>query len=407
MTNSRFLSLNILNKFARSPHKVFFTPHECFSSDNVYEDKKDGKNVKKMLEEAATYEDEQPKDEGDVWSTSPYPKGASVRNQADHSFRPRINPSETSIILFPGQGTQYVGMNKDVIKFPPAKDLFDIASSILGYDLNKLCLQGPAEKLNRTEYAQPAILVCSLAALERLKEEKPQAIENCIATAGFSLGEISALVLAEVLSFEKAVKLVKIRAEAMELAAEMEKGAMLTVLYGPDSKLSEACIKAKEHAATSGVTKAYCGVSNYLFPHCKIVGGNEKAIQYLEENKSQFNLRKLKRLPVSGAFHTPLMIPASEVFYKAMKKANLSDPIIAVHSNIDGKHYENAEHIRRVLAKQIVAPVKWEQTLHILYERPKDMPFPKTYECGPGNSLSTILKMVNVKAWQECFNVKS
>lgn len=298
-------------------------------------------------------------------------------------------------------------MNKDVIKFPPAKDLFDMASSILGYDLNKLCLQGPAEKLNKTSYAQPAILVCSLAALERLKEEKPEAIENCIATAGFSLGEFSALVLAEVLSFEKAVKLVKIRAEAMQLAAEMEKGAMVTVLYGADSKINEACFKAKDHAATAGVTKAYCGVSNYLFPHCKIVGGHEEAIKYLEENKSQFKLRKLKRLPVSGAFHTPLMAPASEVFYKALKKANLSDPIIAVHSNIDGKHYQNAEHIRRVLAKQIVAPVKWEQTLHILYERPTDMPFPKTYECGPGNSLATILKMVNLKAWKECFNVKS
>ncbi|XP_014279909.1 probable malonyl-CoA-acyl carrier protein transacylase, mitochondrial isoform X2 [Halyomorpha halys] len=298
-------------------------------------------------------------------------------------------------------------MNSDVIKFPSAKDLFDRASSILGYDLKKLCLQGPAEKLNKTVYAQPAILVCSLAALERLKEEKPRAIENCIATAGFSLGEISALVLAEVLSFEKAVKLVKIRAEAMQFAAEMEKGAMVTVLYGPDSKLSEACKKAKEHAETCGVTNAHCGISNYLFPHCKIVGGNEEAIKYLEDNKNEFKLRKLKRLPVSGAFHTPLMKPASEVFYKAMKKANLSDPIIAVHSNIDGKHYENAEHIRRVLAKQIVAPVKWEQTLHVLYERPQDMPFPKTYECGPGNSLSTILKMVNSKAWQECFNVKS
>lgn len=202
MTTS-FLSHNIVNKLVRSPYKVFFPLHECFSTDNVGKDNKDHVNVKKMLDEAATFEDEQPKDEEDVWSTSPYPKGTSVRNQALHSFRPRINPSETSIILFPGQGTQYVGMNKDVIKFPPVKELFDIASSILGYDLNKLCLQGPAEKLNKTIYAQPAILVCSLAALERLKEEKPQAIENCIATAGFSLGEISALVLAEVLSFEK------------------------------------------------------------------------------------------------------------------------------------------------------------------------------------------------------------
>ena len=101
------------------------------------------------------------------------------------------------------------------------------------------------------------------------------------------------------------------------------------------------------------------------------------------------------------------MSPAAEVFHTAIKKAKLSDPIIAVYSNIDGKHYKDAEHIRKRLAKQIVAPVKWEQTLHILYERPKDMPFPKTYECGPGKSLSTILKMVNLKAWEECYNVKS
>lgn len=364
-------------------------------------------NVKTLLDEAATFEDSEPKSAEDVWSTSPYPKGTIGRSQGLHSLRPRINPEETSIILFPGQGSQYVGMGKELNKFPAALDLFKTANDILKYDLLKLCLEGPVNKLNQTVYAQPAILVCSLAALERLKEEKPSAIENCIATAGFSLGELSALVLAGVLTFEKAVKLVKIRAEAMQIAAEMEEGAMLTVLYGADSILGEACKRAEEFAKQSGVGLAYCGVANYLFPHCKIVAGNEKAIKFLEDNKSEFNLKRLKRLPVSGAFHTPLMKPAVDVFYNALKKMKLSEPMIAVHSNIDGKHYQDGDEVKRRLPKQILAPVKWEQTLHILYERPPDMPYPKTYECGPGNSLATILKQVNAKAWKDCFNVKT
>ena len=186
--------------------RSLFLQHTNYSIDDVKKVSKGTVSAKTLLDDAATYDDEIPKEEDDVWSTSPYPTGTAVRNQALHSFRPRINPSETSIILFPGQGAQYVGMNKDVMQFPSARDLFDEASSILNYNLEKLCRVGPAEKLNRTEYAQPAILVCSLAAIEKLKEEKPNAIENCIGTAGFSLGELSALVFADVLSFEKGNK---------------------------------------------------------------------------------------------------------------------------------------------------------------------------------------------------------
>lgn len=171
------------------------------NSDSVKDENK--VSAKNLLDDAATFQDDTPSSPENVWSTSPYPKGTVGRSQGLKSFRPMINPEETSIILFPGQGTQYVGMAKDLSKFPTAVDLFKKASSILNYDLLKLCMQGPAEKLNKTEFAQPAILVCSLGALERLKEEKPTAIENCIATAGFSLGEIAALVLAEVMSFER------------------------------------------------------------------------------------------------------------------------------------------------------------------------------------------------------------
>lgn len=101
------------------------------------------------------------------------------------------------------------------------------------------------------------------------------------------------------------------------------------------------------------------------------------------------------------------MKPAVDVFYEALKKVKISDPMIAVHSNIDGKHYKDTFDIKRRLPKQILAPVKWEQTMHILYERSQDMPFPNTYECGPGNSLSSILKMVNAKAFEDCYVVKS
>ncbi|BET00455.1 Malonyl CoA-acyl carrier protein transacylase [Nesidiocoris tenuis] len=361
--------------------------------------------VKRLLEESASFADDIPQKGEEAWSTSPYPKGSVVRSQALHSLRPLVNPKETSIILFPGQGTQFVGMGKDLTKFPAARDLFKEASSILGYDILKLCLQGPKTKLDRTEFAQPAILVCSLAALEALKEERPSMIENCIATAGFSLGEITALVFADVIPFEKAVRLVKIRGEAMQAAAELNKGAMVTVLYGPESKINFACKSAKEHALSLGVQDAWCGIANYLFPHCKIVAGSEEAIKFLEDNKADFKLKRLKRLPVSGAFHTPHMAPAVDVFRKALRKVPLGDPITAVHSNIDGKIYRDAEHVRRQLPQQIVAPVKWEQTLHVLYERPADVEFPHTFECGPGNSLSTVLKNVNLKAWSSCTNV--
>uniref|UniRef100_A0A146LR85 [acyl-carrier-protein] S-malonyltransferase n=1 Tax=Lygus hesperus TaxID=30085 RepID=A0A146LR85_LYGHE len=363
------------------------------------------RDVKRLLEEAASFEDDIPTKGEDAWATSPYPKGAVIRSQGLRSLRPLVDPKETSVILFPGQGTQYVGMGKDLTRFPAARDLFKEASQILGYDLLKLCKEGPVQKLNRTEFAQPAILVCSLAALEMLKEERPSVIENCIATAGFSLGELTALVFAEVLSFAKAVKLVKIRGEAMQAAAELYKGAMATVLYGPDSKIGFACLRAKEYAASRGEEVPYCGVANYLFPHCKILAGSEEAIKFLEENKAEFKLKRIKRLPVSGAFHSPHMAPAVEVFRKALNKVPMQDPVLAVHSNVDGKIYRDAGHVRKQLPKQILAPVKWEQTLHILYERPADVDFPKTFECGPGTSLSTILKNVNLKASNSCINV--
>lgn len=128
-------------------------------------------------------------------------------------------------------------------------------------------------------------------------------------------------------------------------------------------------------------------------------------MDFIEQNTKEFGLKQVRRLPVSGAFHTELMKPALEPFKIALRKSNLNEPLIAVHSNYDGKHYRDVNHIVRQLPKQMCRPVRWEQILHILYERPVGEYFPRTFECGPGNSLKTILKMVNSKAWNSCTSV--
>lgn len=363
--------------------------------------------VKDLLENSATFEDIKPAQENDKWATMPYAEGSFIkRDQRSKSLRPKIDPKETSIILFPGQGAQYVGMSKNLVKYPDARDIYDLASEVLGYDLLKLCLEGPKEKLDQTVFCQPAVMVTSLASLERLKEERPNAIDSCIATAGFSLGEITSLVFAGAIPFDKAVRLVQIRAEAMQIASKQYEGGMATVLYGPDSKLTTALKDATSWCIERGIENPQCKIVNYLYPHCKVIAGNAEALKFIELNAKTYKLRRIKKLAVSGAFHTNLMESAVEPFNKALRKIPIEDPLISVHSNVDGKRYRDADHILGQLPKQIIKPVKWEQTLHILYERGQDENFPRTFECGPGRGLTAILKQVNGKASDSAFNIE-
>lgn len=297
-------------------------------------------------------------------------------------------------------------MAEKLTRIPESRDMFHIAKEILGYDLLEICQKGPKHKLDQTVYAQPAIAVTSLASLERLNEARPNSIETCVATAGFSLGEITALIFAGAIPFDKGIKLIQIRAEAMQMASEQNPSGMATVFYGPDSSLGEACVKAKEWCLEKGVPNPECQIANYLYPHCKVVAGSLEALNFLEKNKQQFRLRKVKRLPVSGAFHTKLMGSAVEPFKRALNKIEVRDPKIYVHSCIDGKVYKNADHIYKQLPKQIIKPVRWEQLLHIMYERGKTEHFPKTFECAPGKSLTSILKEVNARAWSSAIVVE-
>ncbi|GLH11677.1 Probable malonyl-CoA-acyl carrier protein transacylase, mitochondrial [Gryllus bimaculatus] len=341
-----------------------------------------------------------------TWNSPAYPKcERSEREKNEKGLQSHEDPKDESVILFPGQGSQYVGMGKSLRNYPEVRHICDTASDFLGYDLLDLCSVGPQEKLNRTEYSQMAVFVLSYAAAELVKAQQPGVMKNCIATAGFSVGEITALVFAGAISFTEALGLVKIRALAMQEACDAAAGGMMTVFYGPDSRLGYACVCAKQWCEERGIENPVCSVANYLFPHCKVIAGNVEALKFIRENASEFKLKRLKTLPVSGAFHTELMRPAVEPFKKALKSIRIQHPKIPVYSNVDGNVYRNPRHIAAQLPKQIYKPVKWEQILHALYSRSEGEMFPLTYECGPGTSLKSCLKMVNAKAGQFCSSI--
>ncbi|OWK03729.1 hypothetical protein Celaphus_00013716, partial [Cervus elaphus hippelaphus] len=199
---------------------------------------------------------------------------------------------------------------------------------------------------------------------------------------------------------------VKIRAEAMQEASEAVPSGMLSVLGQRQSKFAFACLEAQEHCRTRGIENPVCEVSNYLFPDCRVISGHLEALQFLQKNSSKYHFRRTKMLPVSGGFHTSLMEPAVEPLARVLKAIDVKKPLVSVHSNVDGNKYTHARHIQKLLVRQLVSPVKWEQTMHAIYERKKGTAFPQTFEVGPGKQLGTILKSCNLQAWRSYSHVE-
>ncbi|XP_029155387.1 probable malonyl-CoA-acyl carrier protein transacylase, mitochondrial [Nylanderia fulva] len=356
-------------------------------------------NVARLVKEAATYSDA--KDTS--WATSPYP--ANVPTSVEEVAKPKLEPLETSIVLFPGQGTLKVGEVQKYLRFPQARELFEIANEVLDYNLLKLCLNGPQEKLNQTRFNQPATVLTSLAALERLREERPRVFETCIATAGYSLGELTALIFSGAISFEDGVRLVSVRGNAMQYASEKSPQGMLSVYCSPEAKLTEACKDAKQWAMDNGVEDPVCQVAIYVYTQTKILAGNAQALEYIKKNAEKYKLLKLTRLPVSGAFHTKLMEPALKSFSKVLYTMEINRPRCQVYSNYNAHPYSDPKMIRKFLMKQIVSPVKWEQCIQSLYNRSPGSAFPRTFDVGSGGRMGTILKLINAKAHSHCISV--
>ncbi|XP_062448244.1 malonyl-CoA-acyl carrier protein transacylase, mitochondrial [Rhea pennata] len=325
--------------------------------------------------------------------------GAAEREAA--AAKQRRPPREGTVLLFPGQGSQFVGMGRGLLRYPSVRRMFHVAETVLGYDLLSLCLRGPRAELDRTRHCQPAVFVASLAAVERLSHRQPNVLESCVAAAGFSVGEFAALVFAGALDFAQALYAVKVRAEAMQKASEAVPSGMLSVIGSPAANYKFACSEARKHCKSLGIENPVCEISNYLFPDSRVIAGHMQALEYLQENARKYYFTRTKMLPVSGAFHTRLMEPAVEPLAEVLKSIEIQKPLICVYSNVDSKKYMHSDHIKKLLVKQVVSPVMWEQTMHSVYERKQGTEFPYTYEVGPGKQLGSILKKCNLKAWRQ------
>lgn len=293
--------------------------------------------------------------------------------------------------LFPGQGAQSVGMCKSILeKYSVAQRLFDRAAEVLGYDLKQLCLDGPKEQLDSTVFSQPALFVGSLATLEMLKEVKPELVSSATMTAGLSLGEYTALVFAGVMSFEDGLKVVQRRGQAMQESSDLRPSGMASLLLLDRDKVQEVCSQASEAGQIS--------IANYLCPGNLVVSGDKAACTKAVELAEAAGGKAIP-LSVAGAFHTTIMCPADEKLAAALSAVSLQPPRIPVVSNVDAQTHDDPEEIRRLLVRQVVSPVCWEDSVRWMLAQGCS----EFYEVGPGKVLSGLLKRIDRKA--KCENV--
>ncbi|XP_034180957.1 malonyl-CoA-acyl carrier protein transacylase beg isoform X2 [Osmia lignaria lignaria] len=394
--------LNQFNQASNDTKKDEGNTHDAL---NVKESSKDPsqneyneKEVSRLLEESVTFNEVKNKS----WSTSPYPEDIPLKQE---EIKKKVDPSERTVFLFPGQGTIKVGTIKRYIQIPLAKELFQIANEILDYNLLKLCLDGPQEKLNRTEYNQAATVISSLAALEKIRKETPEAFEKCIGTAGYSVGEITSLIFSGVFTFEDGIRLAWARGKAMQLASDRVPQGMLSVFCLPSAELSEACKAAEEWARDVGIENPICRTAIFLCTQRKILGGNAETLKYIEKHQAKYGLTNVNKLPVSGAFHTPLMEPALKQVFNTLSAIEINEPRCQVYSNYKAEPYRNLRFLKKYVLKQMVSPVRWEQCVQKLYSRPDGVPFPQTYDVGSEGRMKTVLKLINAKASNSCIVV--
>lgn len=297
--------------------------------------------------------------------------------------------SYKNAFMFPGQGAQTVGMAGALCEsLPAAKELFDKASAILGYDLLDKCVNGPKEELDSTIVSQPAIFVSSMAALEKLKVENPTAIEECTVAMGLSLGEYSALCFAGSFSFEDGVKLTKARGEAMQAASDAAQSGMVAVIGLDKATVQTICDEASTKSGKP------VQIANYLLDGNYAVSGAKEACEAVKEIAPEKGARMAVTLSVAGAFHTDFMLPAVASLERVLATVDIQTPKIPVISNVDAKPHYEADDIRATLAKQVTNPVQWETIVTTMV---KSEEFTMAYELGPGTVCRGILKRFGKK----------
>jgi len=281
--------------------------------------------------------------------------------------------------VFPGQGAQFVGMGKDLYdKSEEAKKLFEKANDILGFRITDLMFAGTDEDLRQTKVTQPAIFLHSVILAKTLGDDfKPNMV------AGHSLGEFSALVAAGALSFSDGLKLVSKRALAMQDACEIQDSTMAAIVGLEDKVVEDIVNNIKEVVVPA----------NYNCPGQLVISGSIEGIDKAVEKLTEAGARRALKLPVGGAFHSPLMEPAREKLAAAIENTKFQDPICPIYQNVNGQAVSNSDIIKKNLIAQLTSPVRWTQTMKNMIANGME----EYVEVGPGKVLQGLLKKVDRK----------
>ena len=279
--------------------------------------------------------------------------------------------------IFPGQGSQFVGMGKDLYEQSDlAKQMFNQADDILGFSISKVMFEGTDEDLKQTKVTQPAVFLHSVISAALLADFKPDMV------AGHSLGEFSALVANKTMSFEDALRLVSIRAQAMQKACELVPSTMAAVLrYESEEQVENIC---------ASITDEVVVAANYNAPGQLVISGSVAGIDKAVELLTAAGVRRVLKLQVGGAFHSPLMEPARQELAAAINSANFSTPVCPIYQNVTAQAETDPTAIKENLIKQLTAPVKWTQSVrNMLADGATEF-----IEVGPGNVLTGLVAKI-------------
>lgn len=282
--------------------------------------------------------------------------------------------------LFPGQGSQFVGMGNDICQSSPmAKEVYQLASDILEFDLEKVSFEGPEEELKQTQITQPAIFTHSIAVFELVKEIGL----NPGVVAGHSLGEYSALVACGAVSFTDGLRVVKLRGQLMQKADAKEPGTMAAIIGLSNEKVDEIC----QEASNEGVVVP----ANYNSPEQIVISGSISGVKKAVEIARDSGAKRAMELQVSAAFHSPLMAATTHEMTEALKKLKIKTPNCPLVPNVTSKPTNSVEEIRELLIKQLTHPVRWVESIQNMISADAK----EFYEVGPGKVLTGLLRRID------------